>query len=143
VSGPIWPGATAHGARRPTMHSGQTATWASAWRPSPARIQPATGDVARERQARSRRGRRAHDCVVARSPTARWRLASGKVLSASTSGTPGWRRARCRDRGLTEAKRRRRDDDRQSGRWHPTAAARLQWSSTGAVRSCRLRGTRG
>jgi hypothetical protein len=30
----------------------------------------ATGDGARERQARSRRGHRAHDCMVARSPTA-------------------------------------------------------------------------
>jgi hypothetical protein len=59
VSGPIRPGAIAHGARRSAPNNGQTAAWASAWRPGPAGIRPATGNVACARLARSWRGHHA------------------------------------------------------------------------------------
>jgi hypothetical protein len=84
------------------MHSGRTATWASVSRPGLAGIRPAADDMAHARRARSWHGDHARDGMVVRSPAAQWRLAGGNVLSASTSGTPGWRRARRRLVGLTE-----------------------------------------
>jgi hypothetical protein len=39
--------------------------------------------------------------VEVRSPSVRWCLASDEVLSASTGGSPGWRRARSHGLGLT------------------------------------------
>jgi hypothetical protein len=54
------------------MHSGQIATWASAWQPGP------VGKVARGRL------RGARDDAVVRSPASRWRLDDGKVQPGST-----------------------------------------------------------
>jgi hypothetical protein len=77
------------------MHSGWTTVWASAWRPGPLQ-KAARGAVAWRgaRRARSRRGYRAQDGAMARLPTARWRLAGGKVMSVSLRGAQGGRRAR-------------------------------------------------
>jgi hypothetical protein len=49
---------------------------------------------------------------VTRSTAARWGLASGKVLPASTGGAPGWRQAGGVEAGLTLAAARREGSKR-------------------------------
>jgi hypothetical protein len=72
VSDPILPEATAHGARQPTMHSGLTATWASAWRLDPTR------KAARGRRLGARVGRARG--VVTACVTTQWRT-RGAVMA--------------------------------------------------------------
>jgi hypothetical protein len=73
-----------------------------------------------------RSSRAAHACAgaVMRSTAARWGLNGGKVLSTSTGGVPGWRRAGGVEAGLTlaaarreglEQRRRRRGGSRRRG----------------------------
>jgi hypothetical protein len=64
----------------------------------PARVTRVPGALA----AQSSRTVHMCDGAVARSPVASWRLAGGKVYPGSTSGAPGWRRARKGPVGLTE-----------------------------------------
>jgi hypothetical protein len=80
--------------------AGQKADWATAWRPGLA--EEAACDTA-----------------------ARWGLAGGKVLPASTGGVPGWRQAGGVEKRLTlaaarregvERRRRRRGGGRRRGR---------------------------
>jgi hypothetical protein len=92
VSGPIQPEVTAHGARRPATHSGQTAAWASGWQPSPEPVRPGRPDCT----ARTRRVHNAvtthRPCTVARLPVACHCLPHGAVLQGRMRGVRGARR---------------------------------------------------
>jgi hypothetical protein len=96
----------------------------------------AAGDVACAHQARSWRGHHARDGAVAHVPAARWWLAGSKVLSASTSGTPGWRRTRRRGQERTREVGRWRGGANSFVRWHSMAARELRWPALMKVWPC-------
>jgi hypothetical protein len=64
------------------------AGWDAVWQPGPAEGAPHVA-VTGARRACPRRGHRAWDAAVARSPVARWRLAGGKVLLEISRGPQG------------------------------------------------------
>jgi hypothetical protein len=98
----IRPRATVHRRGGLPRVVGRKAGWASACRPGPTVERPPCPRGLRAHRARWRRGHYARDGAVARSPTARWWLAGGKVLLASSWGPPGGCRARRGLVGLTE-----------------------------------------
>jgi hypothetical protein len=108
-----------HGlAVRPSCGGGPHAARAPAWSP---------------RAARARAG------VVTHLTVARWGLAAGKVLPASTGGVPGWRRARRAETRLIEEVGRRWGSGkwparRRSGGRAAPAGWRCPWG--GPVASC-------
>jgi hypothetical protein len=85
--------------------TGGKASWATAWRPGPAA--EAARDALRALVVRSPRAARVCADAVTHLTVVQWGLAGGMVLSASTGGVPGWRRAGGVEAGLDLAVARR------------------------------------
>jgi hypothetical protein len=102
-------------------------------------IQPRKWPAARERDALAARlPRVVHACdgAVAHSSAARWWLANGKVLSMSSWGARGGRRARRSGAELTRTAVRHGGGGEVSGQRHSSVGRELRWPVVMEARSC-------
>jgi hypothetical protein len=136
------PEATAHEARRSATRDRPKSQLGHGLAAQPNGENSLRGPLQRA-PVRSPRTYRVRDGAVPRSPAARRWLDGGKMLSASTGGVPGRRRARRAETGLTEEVGRRWGGGKWPARRRSMAAGSLRWSSTRVAGSCSSRETRG